>query len=95
VNVTNVFGARWESDDTILYGAEDGVWRVPADGGSAESVLRINPGERVHGPQLLPDGDGLLYTWRSTVGGWENSQVVVQSRRTGQRKVIRTGADAR
>jgi len=95
VKVTNVFGARWQSDDTILYGAEDGVWRVPADGGPAESVLRINPGERLHGPQLLPGGDGLLYTWRTTIGGWEDSEIVVHSLRSGQRKVIRTGADAR
>jgi len=94
---TNVFGARWDSDDTIVYGAENGVWRVPAEGGSAEQIVRITEGERVHGPQLLPGGEWVLFSLRPPTGSvqWRQAQVVVQSLRTGQRKVLRSGRDAR
>jgi serine/threonine-protein kinase len=95
--VTNVFGARWEAGDTILYGAESGIWKVSANGGTPELVIRINPGERVHAPQLLPDGESILFTWRAGVGSsqWQEAKVMVQSLRTGERKTILTGSDAR
>jgi serine/threonine protein kinase/Tol biopolymer transport system component len=95
--VTNVFGASWQEDDTILYGAEDGIWKVSADGGTPEAVVRVAPGERAHGPQLLPGGESILFTLRTGVGSsqWQNATLVVQSLRTGERKTIRTGSDAR
>ncbi|MGQ0733236.1 MAG: TolB family protein, partial [Acidobacteriota bacterium] len=95
--VTNVFGARWQADDTILYGAEDGVWRVPAGGGAPEVLVRIEPGERLHGAQLLPDGETLLFTFRpaAVVSRWEDAQVVAQSLATGRRTTIAAGSDAR
>ena len=68
VKVTNVFGARWQEDDTILYAAEDGIWKVSADGGTPEAVVRLGPGERAHGPQLLPGGESILFTLRTAVG---------------------------
>jgi serine/threonine protein kinase len=95
--VSNVFGARWEADDTIVYGADTGIWRLSASGGTPEQLVRIDGGSRAHGPQLLPGGESVLYTLRTGVGSslWDESQVVVQSLKTGERKVIRTGRDAR
>jgi Tol biopolymer transport system component len=93
--VTNVFGARWQPDDTILYAAEDGIWRVPASGGSPEGLIRIQPGERVHGPQLLPDGETVLFTQRGGSVRWDGAQIVAQSLKTGKRKMIIAGSDAR
>jgi len=52
--VTNVFGARWNIDDTIVYGADTGVWKISARGGAPEAVVRITGGERMQSPQLLP-----------------------------------------
>jgi serine/threonine protein kinase len=95
--VTNVFGARWNIDDTILYGADTGVWRISARGGPPEAVVRLIGGERMHAPQLLPGGESVLFTLRPSTGSvqWRQAQIVVQSLRTGERKIIRAGRDAR
>jgi eukaryotic-like serine/threonine-protein kinase len=97
VKVTNVFGASWEADDTILYGADTGIWKVSATGGTPGQLVRMEGAMRPHHPQLLPGGEALLFTLRSGVGSrlWDEAQVVVQSLRTGERKVIRAGRDAR
>jgi serine/threonine-protein kinase len=98
VKVTNVFGARWNTDDTIVYGADTGIWKISATGGGTpEQLVRLDGGARAHAPQLLPGGEWVLFTLRSGVGSslWDQSQVVVQSVRTGERKVIRTGRDVR
>src|SRR5262249_4703875 len=43
------------SRDTILFSMPSGIMRVPAAGGSSESLVTLNAGERVHGPTMLPD----------------------------------------
>ena len=95
--VTNVFGARWNIDDTIVYGADTGVWKISARGGAPEAVVRITGGERMHSPQLLPGGESVLFTLRPSTGSvpWRQAQIVVQLLRTGERKIIRAGRDAR
>src|SRR5207253_2391329 len=73
-----------------------GILRVSANGGKPETVVTVKPGERAHGSQLLPDGDGLLFTLGGLGGRWDRAQVVVQSLKSGQRKVLFTGgSDAR
>ena len=95
--VTNVFGASWDANDTILYGADTGIWKISATGGAPEQLVRLDGGARPHRPQFLPGGESLLFTLRSGVGSslWDESQIVVQSLRTGERKVIRAGRDGR
>jgi serine/threonine-protein kinase len=95
--VTNVFGARWNADDTILYGADTGIWKISATGGTPEQLIRLESGARPHSPQFLPGGEAVLFTLRAGVGSslWDQAQIVVQSLRTGERKVIRAGRDAR
>ena len=48
-------------------------------------------------PPFLPGGDSGLFTLRSGVGSslWDAAQIVVQSLRSGERKVIRAGRDGR
>jgi serine/threonine-protein kinase len=97
VKVTNVFGASWDADDTILYGADTGIWKISATGGMPQQLVRLDGGARPHHPQFLPGHESLLFTLRSGVGSslWDESQIVVQSLRTGERKSIRGGRDAR
>jgi hypothetical protein len=38
------FGASWAEDDTILFGGRERIWRVPAAGGKAETVVQLGPG---------------------------------------------------
>ena len=95
--IGNPFGASWSIDDTILFGDAEGIWRVPGSGGIPEQVIKITSGEVPHGPQLLPDGEHVLFTLRPAgVGTWDDANIVVQSLQTGERKtVIQRGRDAR
>jgi len=84
-------GVTWTVDNTILIGRDaDGIWRVSADGGSAERIIAMEAGQRASGPQLLPDGRNVLFTLARTAN-WDESQVVVQSLDTGTRKTLITG----
>jgi hypothetical protein len=85
----NPFGMSWERDNTILFGQAAGIMRVSASGGTPELVVRAEKGEQVHGPQLLPDGDSVLFSVTAVTGGtrWDQADIVVQSLRTGQRIV--------
>ncbi len=93
-NVGLVFGASWTSDGAILYGHPQGIMRVPENGGSPEVFVGANAGEQMHLPQLLSDGDSVLFTVTKDRGinRWMQAQVVVQSLRTGKRTVL--AADA-
>ena len=82
----------------ILFGQPEGIMRVSASGGTPELVIKANEGERIDGPQLLPDGDSVLFSVTTASGPtlWDQAQVVVQSLRTGERTVVlRGGSDAR
>jgi eukaryotic-like serine/threonine-protein kinase len=94
-----VYGASWSSDDTIFVGqGQKGIFRVSANGGKPEPVVSVKPGEIAHGPQLLPGGDYLLFTLAAngSATGWDQAQILVQSLKSGERKVLfEGGRDAR
>ncbi len=93
----NPWGASW-SGDTVYYGqGPDGIWSVPASGGTATRIISVDAGELAHGPHLLPDGDSMLFTLLPKgVGSWNRAQVVLQSLSTGERVVlVNGGRDAR
>lgn len=91
-------GASWSSDGTIVFaqGAR-GIFRVSANGGTPEVLVEVDAtkGEMAHGPEVLPDGDTLLFTLGSG-GSWEEAQIVAQSFTTGERRVlVDAGTDGR
>ena len=90
------YGATWTGDNTILIGkGTDGIWRVSGNGGTPEQIIKVDAGQRVHGPQLLPDGRTVLFTLAQTAS-WDEAQIVVQSLDDGTRQTIITGgSDAR
>ena len=98
-DVTNPFGASWELDDRILVGqGGQGIVRVSANGGTPETIVKVEAGEFAHGPQMLPDGEHVLFTVAKGTGAtrWDEAQIVVQSLRSGGRTVlINGGSDAR
>ena len=93
----NPYGVTWESDGTILYGQEDGIWHVPDTGGTPEFLIPAEEGERLHGPQMLPGSEWVLFTFRPAgTSAWDEAQIVVQSLTTGERETLITGGhDAR
>src|SRR5262249_53776838 len=66
----NPWGVTWSDDNTILYGQSEegagkdraGIWRVSADGGKPERVVKVEADQIAEGPQLLPGGHNILYT---------------------------------
>src|SRR5215475_6316712 len=70
-------GASWSRDDTILFGQPQGIMRVLANGGTPELVIPAGKGEVMYGPQLLPDGDSVLFSVTTGLGRtrWDQAQV--------------------
>ena len=93
----NPWGASWGADDRILYGqGPQGIWRVPATGGTPEQVISVEDGEQAHGPHLLPGGEWVLFTWRPAGASWDQAQIVLHSLATDERiMLIDGGRDAR
>ena len=91
-----VWGASWSSDDTIVFGrGPNGIHRVSADGGMPELLIPVEAPREAHGPQVLPDGNHVLFTL-SQSESWDEAEIVVHSLATGERKVvIERGRDAR
>ncbi len=88
----NPFGASWGSDGNILYGQSEGIYRVPADGGTPELVIPAEDGELLYGPELMPDGDLVLFSALDAGDtSWDQGQVVVQSLSSGDRTVLVSG----
>jgi serine/threonine-protein kinase len=95
-SVAAAFGLSWDPSGNLFYGQRDGIWRVSQNGGTPEQVVKIEPGELVYGPQLLPGGEWLLFTLSKTASRWNEADIVVQSLATGERRVLRSGGhDAR
>ena len=96
---TRPMGVSWEADGTILFGDAAGIMRVSANGGTPELVIPAAEGEILDGPQLLPDGDSVLFTVGNRTGGvgtqWTDAQIVAESLTSGVRTVLLPGTDAR
>jgi Tol biopolymer transport system component len=92
--ISSELGASWSKDGSILFGQTDGIFRVPASGGTPERVIPIEPGTSIYGPQLLPDGDSVLFSVTTTT--WDAAQIVVERLSTHRRTVlVEAGSAAR
>ena len=91
-------GLSWTGDDIFVGQGPEGILRMSSTGGRTETVVKVAETERAHGPHLLPDGEHVLFTLSAghSTDRWERANVVVQSLRSGARKVlVPGGSDAR
>jgi len=89
-------GATWGADGMVLYAHAGGIFQIPSASGTPELLLSIEEPEAAHGPQMLPDGEWVLFTLRSEgPGSWNEAQIALQSLATNERIVLFTGRDAR
>jgi serine/threonine-protein kinase len=88
----NPFGMSWSGDTIVFAEGRDGIFRVPAAGGTPEQIVKVNPNELADGPQQLPDGS-ILFTLAKDLGRerWDKAQVVVQLT-DGRRLTVIDGA---
>jgi len=79
---------NWGADDTIVYGQTGrGVMRVSANTGTPEEMIKAEESEYLIHPQILPDGESVLFT-RVTPGQYK---ITVQSLKSGKRKELFSG----
>jgi Tol biopolymer transport system component len=87
------FGLRWNTDGIVFGQGSKGVMRVSANGGRPEVLVSVKNGEVAYGPQVLLDGEWVLFTiaTAATRDGWDKAQIVVQSLKTSERKTLVSG----
>jgi serine/threonine-protein kinase len=92
-------GMTWGSDGIVFGEGNQGILRVSQNGGKPELLASVKNGEVAAHPQMLPGGQAMLFTLYSGVGSipmWDRAQIVVQTLRSGVRKIlINGGSDAR
>jgi WD40 repeat protein len=93
---SNARGASWSEDGTIVASLINttGLYRVSADGATAaEPLTKLSAGESTHRwPQVLPGGRIAVFTASGNLSSYENANVEAVDLKTGQRKVLQTGA---
>jgi eukaryotic-like serine/threonine-protein kinase len=91
----NIFGGSWD-ETGIVFANRTGIMRVNANGGKPETLIPIKEDETAYGPHLMPNRDAVLFAVAKGQGSaWDNAQIVVQSLKTGNRKVlVERGTDA-
>ena len=94
-----LFGASWGDDNTIVFATQrnGGLSRVPASGGTPESLTTPQAGEYAHRlPHMLRGSRAVIFTILKGPDLWDDTQIVVRSLDTGRQTVLLTGgADAR
>ena len=74
---------------------QEAYGRSPANGGEPRVLVEGGEGF-AHGPQKLPDGRSLLFTFGEREFDWDEANIVVASLDKGERKtLIQVGRDAR
>ena len=102
------FGISWGADGLVFGQAGKGVMRVSLDSGEPQQLVPVNEDEIASGPQILPGGRAVLFTYASNVtdllqpqenpteAAWDTAQIVVHSLDDGSRKtLIDGGSDGR
>jgi Tol biopolymer transport system component len=83
------YGVTWAGDQIFFGDNGKGIQRVSENGGQPELVIPNVDREEFYGPQLLPDGDAILFTLGvRNMPAWDQANIVVQSLRTKARKVV-------
>jgi Tol biopolymer transport system component len=91
----NPRGASWGEDGNIIAALSNnrGLFRVSASGGETpQPVTKLAPGEVTHRwPQVLPGGQGVLFTASRNLSDYEDAVLEVQIFKSGERKVLAQG----
>jgi eukaryotic-like serine/threonine-protein kinase len=90
----------WGSDGIVFAEQNRGILRVSPNGGKPELLVQPKNNEQIQGPQMLPDGQAVLFTVAPgatvSTAAWDQAKIVVQTLKSGVRKtVIEGGTDAR
>jgi Tol biopolymer transport system component len=88
-------GGSWADNGWIAFSPRSGqfpLFRVPADGGAAEPLTRLDAGEVTHRwPQVLPGGHAVIYTASMATGSYEDANIVVRSLTDDHARIVHRG----
>ncbi len=89
--------AGWADNDTLVFGNEQGIMRVSAEGGAPELLVQREGSELLGAPQILSGGKSVLFTTAMGREGFSPATtIMVQSLETDERKLlIESGLDGR
>ena len=59
------FGMAWDKSAIIFGDGNKGILRVADTGATPSVIVPVKDSEQAHGPQLLPDGETVLFTLAS------------------------------
>ena len=86
----------WSGDRIVFSQTEEGILGVSANGGEPEVLAKVTSQQAAMDPQIVDNGSTLLFTLATQAGNerWDTAQIVVQSLRSGERKVVLQGGAA-
>ena len=87
------FGMSWSEDGIVFAELDKGISRVSSGGGQPETLVRVKNGEYVANPQMLPGGNEILFQVLPSNPSlasisWDKGQIVVQTLKSGNRKMV-------
>jgi Tol biopolymer transport system component len=86
------FGGTWGSDGRMTFARTNGLWQIPAAGGTPRQITQLQAGESLHAwPAVLNEGKMILFTSVAS-GGVQRARVDAVEVDTGTRQVIIEGA---
>ena len=89
-------GGTWGTDGTVVYspGFSDGLWRVPASGGTPAPLTRLDDArdERSHRwPSFLPCGCAVLFMTQRVGEDYDDADIEIVSLADGKRTLLVRG----
>jgi Tol biopolymer transport system component len=86
-------GASWGTDDMMVLSAiPHGIMRIPASGGTPESLIKTES-YFFESPQILQNGKSLLYTAYNS--GFQQPRIMVRQLKSGESKELLPGTVVR
>ncbi len=83
-------GITWDPSGIVFGQSQRGIFRVSAEGGAPEMIVKAQSNEAVYAPQVLPDGRGILFTAAS--GAFLDAPRLVVQTSSAERKTLVEGA---
>ena len=87
---------HWD-ESGIVFKQPNGIMRVSDNPSEPVVLVSAKAGELMHGPQVLPGGEWLLFTLVTsapaiaTADTWDKAQIVVQSLKSSERRILVSG----
>jgi eukaryotic-like serine/threonine-protein kinase len=93
---SRALGATWLPDDTIVFGSQSGLMRIPAAGGEARQMTVVDRGKgeiEHHSPVAVSGGRAVLFTVHT--GARDSQRIDVVSLPSGDRAHVTQGSGAK